>query len=103
MILTRQNLADPQNLADCRAQFFKASTCWGPDRPIKLAEWALNWGEAAIDQLENAAADIADGVIALKARIEEIKDDHRAHLSEITDAHAEASHAIRDIEKAIER
>lgn len=59
MILTRQNLSDAQNLADCRAEFLKADDSindWR-DRERALANWAEKWGEAAIHAIENPAID----------------------------------------------
>lgn len=53
MILTRQDLSDGHNVHDCAEEFRRAHDQLGPSRPFKLAEWALNWGEAAIAELRN--------------------------------------------------
>lgn len=57
MILSRQDLSDEENLRRCRHEFVKAYDTLGSAHPLKLAEWALDWGEAALHALENPEVD----------------------------------------------
>lgn len=58
MILSRQDLADEENLRRCRHEFVKAFDTLGRDRPFKLAEWALDWGEAALHEMESGRSNL---------------------------------------------
>lgn len=103
MILTRQNLSDDQNARDCAAQYRKATDTTGPSRPFKLAEWALEWGEAMLEHLDDGADDESDALDDMSRKLSDAEMAHKAHLREISDAVADLLIAARDVEKAVEQ
>lgn len=48
---TLTDLSRQANIDDCAYEFRHASEIPGPSRPYKLAEWALKWGDAIIQEL----------------------------------------------------
>lgn len=94
MILTRQDLSDEENLRRCRHEFVTADDTLGSSRPFKLAEWALDWGEAALHALENPSPDCDED--DLKS-VEEDLAEERAQTSRLETAMRKAVDALEDL------
>lgn len=98
MILSRQDLSDPQNVRSCVAEFQRAQF-----DDFLMQSWASNWGDAICAQLQFGEDDESDAIADLRKEISELRAEHKAHLGEIQDAHVEAVDAIRELGKAIEQ
>ena len=103
MILTRQDLSDEENLRRCRWEFAKAFDALGASRPFKLAEWALDWGEAALDRLEGIDDEAVDQAAEHKSEIEGIRAEHKTRINEIGDAAVYLAEVVRDLQRTIEQ